>query len=46
MEGWNATWLSMPNNKPIDTQKFQEVVNSRGKLIIVEEIFLDISSRC
>ncbi len=42
MEGWNTTWLSMPNTTIVDAHKFQEVVNSHGKLIIVEEIFLDI----
>jgi hypothetical protein len=27
----------------VDTQKYQEVVNPQGKLIIIEEIFLDIN---
>jgi hypothetical protein len=27
----------------VDTQKSQEVVNSQGKLIIIEKIFLDIA---
>jgi hypothetical protein len=43
MEGWNTTWSGMLNNIPVDAQKSKEVVNSQGKLIIVEEIFLDIS---
>jgi hypothetical protein len=42
MEGWNTTWLNMPNTTPVDAHKSQKVVNSQGKLIIVEEIFLDI----
>jgi hypothetical protein len=29
----------------VDTQKSQEVMNSQGKLIIVEEIFLDIGKK-
>jgi hypothetical protein len=43
MEGWNTTWPRMPNITPIKAQKFQEVVNSHKKLIIIEEIFQDIS---
>jgi hypothetical protein len=43
MEGWNTTWLGMPNTTPMDAHKFQEVVNSQGKLITLKEIFLDIS---
>jgi hypothetical protein len=42
MEGWNTTWLGMPNIIFVDAQKFQ-VVNSQGKLII--EIFLDIGKQ-
>ncbi len=42
MEGWNITWPSMPNIIHVEAQKSQEVVNSQEKLIIVEEIFLDI----
>ncbi len=42
-KGWNTTWLGMPNTILVGTQKFHEVVNSQGKLIIVEELFLDIS---
>jgi hypothetical protein len=42
MEGWNTTWPSMPNTTLVDAQKSQEVMNSQGKLIIVEENFLDI----
>ncbi len=43
MEGWNTTWPCMLNTTPVDTQKYQEVVNPQGKLIIIEEIFLDIN---
>jgi hypothetical protein len=32
----------MPNTTLVDAQKFQEIVNSKGKLIIIEDIFLDI----
>ncbi len=42
MEGWNTTWLSMLNTTPVEVEKFQEVVNSQEKLIIIEEVFLDI----
>ncbi len=35
----------MPNNTPMEAQKFQEVVNSQEKLIIVEEIFLNIGKQ-
>jgi ribosomal protein L21 len=45
MEGWNTTWLSMPNNILVETQKYQEVVHSQEKLIIVEESFLDIGKQ-
>ncbi len=45
MEGQNITWLSMPNTTFVDAQKSQEVVNSQGKLIEVEKIFLDISKQ-
>ncbi len=45
MDGWNTTWLSMPNTSPTGAQKSQEVVNSQGKLIIVKEIFLDIGKQ-
>ncbi len=27
MEGWNTTWLGMPNTTPLETQKSKEVVN-------------------
>jgi hypothetical protein len=40
--GWNKTWLSMPNTNPVETQKYQEVVNSQEKLITIEEISLGI----
>ncbi len=42
MEGWNTTWPGMPYIIHVKTQKFQEVMNSSKKLIIVQEIFLDI----
>jgi hypothetical protein len=45
MEGWKTTWLSMLNTIPMDAQKSQEVVNSQGKLIKIEEIFLDIGKQ-
>ncbi len=28
MEGWNKTWLGMPNIILVEAHKFQEVVNS------------------
>jgi hypothetical protein len=40
MGGWNTT---LPNTTPIKAQKSQEVANSLEKLIIVKEIFQDIS---
>jgi hypothetical protein len=43
MEGWNTTWPGMPNTTHVEAHKSQEVVNSQNKLIIVEEIFLNIS---
>jgi hypothetical protein len=45
MEGWNTTSLGMPNTTIVEVQKYQEVVNSQEKLIIVKEIFLDISKQ-
>jgi hypothetical protein len=45
VEGWNITWLGMPNIIPMDAQKSQEIVNSQGKLIKVEENFLDIGKQ-
>jgi hypothetical protein len=45
MEGWNTTWLSMPNITPTKVRKFQEVVNSQKNLIIIEKIFLDIGKQ-
>ncbi len=45
MEGWNTTQSSMPNTIPMETHKYQEVMNSQKKLIIVEEIFLDIGEQ-
>jgi hypothetical protein len=35
----------MLNTIPMDAQKSQEVVNSQGKLIKIEEIFLDIGKQ-
>ncbi len=35
----------MLNTTHVDAQKSQEVVNSQGKLIIVEKFFLDISKQ-
>ncbi len=45
MEGRNTTWLGMPNIILMETQKYQEVMNSQEKLIIIEEIFMDISKQ-
>ncbi len=42
MEGWNTTWFGMPNIIHVEAQKSS---NSKGKLIIVEEIFLDIGKQ-
>ncbi len=42
MEGWNTTWPCMPNTTIVDAHKYQEVMNSQGKLIIIKVIFLDI----
>ncbi len=42
MEGWNTTQPGMPNTTLVDAHKYQEVVNSQGKLITIEESFLDI----
>jgi hypothetical protein len=33
----------MPNTTPMEAQKFQKIMNSQKKLIIIEKIFLDIS---
>ncbi len=44
-EGWNTTWLGMPNTTRVHTQKYQEVVNSQGKLIKSERDFLDIGKQ-
>ncbi len=43
MEGWNTTWPGMPNTTLVETQKFQEIVNSQEKLIIVKKIFQNIN---
>jgi hypothetical protein len=45
MEGWNTTWSGMQNTTAMDAEKYQEVVNSQGKLIIIEDIFLDIGKQ-
>jgi hypothetical protein len=45
MEGWNTTWSGMPNTTPVDAHKYEEIRNSQGKLIIIEEIFLDIGKQ-
>jgi hypothetical protein len=45
MEGWNTTWLGMPNVIFVKTQKYQEVVISQENLIIIKEIFQDISQQ-
>jgi hypothetical protein len=42
MEGWNTTWWGMMNIILMEAQKSQEVVNLQHKLIIIEEIYLDI----
>jgi hypothetical protein len=36
------TWPSMLNITPIEVKKSQEVVNSQEKLIMIEDMFLDI----
>ncbi len=45
MEGWNTTWLKLPNATLIKTQKYQEVVISQEKLITIEKIFQDINKQ-
>jgi hypothetical protein len=45
MDGWNTTWLGMPNTTIVEAHKSHEVVNSQEKLIIIEEIFLDIGKK-
>ncbi len=45
MEGWNTTQLGMLHITSIETHKFQKVVLSQEKLIIVKEIFQDISKQ-
>jgi malate synthase len=42
MEGWNTTWLSMPNIIHVEAHKYHKVMNSQEKLITIKEIFLDI----
>ncbi len=42
MEGWNTTWLGMPNITPVDAQKYQRVMNSQWKLSTIEKKFLEI----
>ncbi len=41
--GWNTTWSNMLNTNHVEAQKYQEVVNSQEKLIIVKKIFLNIN---
>jgi hypothetical protein len=45
MEGWNITWPSMPNTTPMESHKYQELMNSQEKLITIKEIFLDIGKQ-
>ncbi len=45
MEGWNTTWLGMPNVTHVKSQKYQESVISQENLIIGEEIFENISKQ-
>jgi malate synthase len=45
MEGWNTTWLGMPNTTHVEAHKYQEVVNLQEKLITIKEIFLNISKQ-
>ncbi len=45
MDGWNITQLGMPNIIPVQAHKSQEVMNSPKKLVIIEEIFLDIGKQ-
>jgi len=45
MEGWNTTWPGMSNTTLVEAKKSQEIMNSQEKLIIVEDIFLDIGKQ-
>ncbi len=45
MEGWSTTQLGMPNITPVDAHKYQEIMNSQGKLTTIEEIFLNIGKQ-
>jgi len=45
MEGWNTTWLNMPNIIFMDAHKSQKMVKSQGRLIIIKEIFMDIGKQ-
>ncbi len=45
MDEWNTTWSNMLNITLVEAYKSQEGVNSQEKLIIVKEIFLDISKQ-
>ncbi len=45
MEGWNTTWLGMPNSVLMDAQKSKKIVNSQGKLITIKHIFPDINKQ-
>jgi hypothetical protein len=35
MEGWDTTWMGMPNTILVETHKYQEIMNSQEKLIII-----------
>ncbi len=35
----------MPNTTPMESHKYQELVNSQEKLITIKEIFLDIGKQ-
>jgi hypothetical protein len=39
MEGWNTTWLRMPNITPVEAHKYQKVVNSQEKPITIKIYF-------
>ncbi len=45
MEGWNTTWLGIPNITPMEEHKSQEIVNSQEKPIKIEKIFPNIGKQ-
>jgi hypothetical protein len=46
MDGWNTIWPRMPNITPsLEIPKFQESIVPQSKLILIEEIFQDISKQ-